>query len=257
MGDGATVLLADVDQTRGPETADRLTTAGPGRASFVALDVRDADAVQDAVDAAVRDHGRLDLIFNNAGIGVGGRSEDLDLAHWDRAIDINLRGVIHGVHAALPHMLATGRGQIVNTASLAGLIPSALMAPYTATKHAVVGMTLAMRLEYARRGVGFTVVCPGFTDTGILDSRGPVDLRSIDSQPDIRSFAQSLPGGIYAVEALAQDICTGMQNNEAMIVAPDSARATWQAWRDDPEHYLSTLSGSATVPRSGSNEAEG
>lgn len=115
------------------------------------------------------------------------------------------------------------------------------MAPYAATKHAVVGMTLSMRLEFANRGIGFSVVCPGFTETPLLDTRGPADLPAVASQPDVRGFAESLPQGVYPVESLALDIMAGIDRNEAMIVAPESARATWQAWRKSPDRVMDVL----------------
>ena len=86
-------------------------------------------------------------MFNNAGVGVAGEVDELSLEHWNRALDVNVRGVIHGVHAAYPLMLAQGFGHIVNTASPAGLMPSPLIAPYGMSKHAVVGLSLSLRIE--------------------------------------------------------------------------------------------------------------
>jgi len=105
------------------------------------------------------------VMVNNAGIGVGGEASELTLAHWERVIDVNLRGVIHGVHAAYPVMIAQRSGHIVNTASLAGLMPSPWLTPYAMTKHAVVGLTLSLRAKAAAHGVRVTAVCPGVVDT--------------------------------------------------------------------------------------------
>ena len=102
---GDQVVLADVDGTAAEEAAERLRTAGPGTATAAAVDVRDADTVASLVDETAERHGRLDLVFNNAGIGIGGPAEELSPAHWDRAVDVNLRGVVHGVQAAYPLML--------------------------------------------------------------------------------------------------------------------------------------------------------
>jgi NAD(P)-dependent dehydrogenase (short-subunit alcohol dehydrogenase family) len=235
---GDLVVLADVDAAGADTTAERLNAEGPGSAHFAQVDVTDAEAVASCVDHTVGAHGRLDLLVNNAGIGVGGSSLELDLAHWDRAIDVNLRGVVHGTHAALKPMSKQGSGQIVNIASLAGLIPTAYLAPYVATKHAVVGMTLSMRSEFLDRGIGFTVVCPGYTDTPILDTKGPVDLPQIGSLPVIREVAEQLPGGIYEVASLAQDIMAGIDNNEAMVVTPRMARLAWESWRASPIDFM-------------------
>jgi NAD(P)-dependent dehydrogenase (short-subunit alcohol dehydrogenase family) len=119
---GDTVVLADIDGEGAERAASELARRGPGTGSPAVLDVRDAAAVQALVDETRDKHGRLDLMVNNAGIGVGGDAGELLLAHWDRVIDVNLRGVVHGVHAAYPLMIRQRSGQIVNTASLAGLI---------------------------------------------------------------------------------------------------------------------------------------
>jgi len=136
---GDTVVVADVDKDGAERTAGDLSERGPGAATAAMVDVRDAAAVQALVDQTRDRHGRLDLMVNNAGIAVGGETRELLLAHWDRVIDVNLRGVVHGVHAAYPVMVEQGWGHIVNTASLAGLLPSPGATPYAMTKHGVVG----------------------------------------------------------------------------------------------------------------------
>jgi NAD(P)-dependent dehydrogenase (short-subunit alcohol dehydrogenase family) len=100
----AEVVLADVDGEGVARAAHALTAHGPGTAEGVELDVADAAAVHAVVQGTHERHGRLDLLFNNAGIGVGGEPEELSLAHWERAVDVNLRGVLHGCHAAYPLM---------------------------------------------------------------------------------------------------------------------------------------------------------
>ena len=121
---GATVVLADIDEAGAKAAADALAAGPPGRVSGVAMDVTDADAVAALVQRTAEDHGHLDLLFNNAGIGIIGSVEHLSLAHWNRVIDVNLRGVVHGVVAAYPIMIRQRSGHIVNTASLAGVIPA-------------------------------------------------------------------------------------------------------------------------------------
>src|SRR3954451_8790000 len=145
---GDTVVVADIDGA----AAERV--AGDVAGTAAKVDVRDAAAVQALVDDTVAQFGRLDLMFNNAGIGVGGDVLDLTLAHWDRIIDINLRGVIHGIHAAYPVMARQQRGHIVNIGSVAGLTPPPFLTPYVATKHAVVGLSLALRGEAKSHNVG-------------------------------------------------------------------------------------------------------
>jgi len=195
---------------------------GGGAASAVGLDVTDAGAVLAAYRAVAAEHGRLDLVFNNAGIAVGGLAEEFTLEHWDRTIDVNLRGVVHGIHAAYPIMLEQGRGHIVNTASLAGLVHAALMTPYTATKSAVIGLSLALRAEAAGRGVRVSVLCPGFVDTPLLGRINP-GLPPTGVNDETR-MAGGIQPPLYTAEKLAKDVMRGLAQNKAMIVAPGSAR---------------------------------
>ena len=143
--------------------------------------MRDAVAVQALVDEVAVRHGRLDFMFNNAGIVIGGRTDEMSREHWDRVIDVNLKGVVNGVVAAYPLMVSQGHGHIVNTASTAGLAPAVLVAAYSASKHAVVGLTGALRPEAARFGVRVSVMCPGAVDTPILDAGPPADLPPLTS----------------------------------------------------------------------------
>ena len=106
-------------------------------------------------------------MFNNAGIAVIGETLDMELEHWKRTINVNLWGVIYGTAIAYQVMAKQGFGHIVNTASAAGLVPIPGLTAYTATKHAVVGLSLALRVEAARLGVKVSVVCPGIIRTNI------------------------------------------------------------------------------------------
>lgn len=224
---GATVVLADVNAEAAVLAAKQLTAAGPGTASAVALDVCDGTAVVQAYLRIREEHGRLDHAFNNAGIGVGGLAEELTLEHWDRTIDVNLRGVVHGVHAAYPIMLEQGFGHIVNTASLAGLVMPAMMTPYTATKHAVVGLSLALRAEGAARGVRVSALCPAFVDTPLLDNVNP-GLPATSASGDTRARIRRVQRRIYPAGLLARDVLAGMERNRALIIAPRQARVV--AW---------------------------
>jgi len=231
---GDTVILADIDSEGASLRAKELNELGRGLARFVALDVRDPAAVAEVVEGVVEEDGRLDVMVNNAGIAVGGEMHELSLAHWDRVIDVNLRGVVHGVHAAFPVMRRQRHGHIVNTASLAGLVPAPLITPYTATKHAVVGLSLALRPEAATHGIRVTAVCPGFTNTPILDKAGPDDLSKPALAEYGREIADKAKRMLYTPEALAHDIMRGIDKNKALVVAPLSARVAWRAVRVAP-----------------------
>jgi len=227
---GDTVLVADVAADAAKTTAERLTARGPGEARAAELDVRDAAAVQALVTSAYEEYGRLDLLVNNAGIAVGGTVDELSLDHWNRTIDVNLRGVVHGVHAAYPRMKRRRSGQILNTASLAGLTEPPMMAPYVATKHAVVGLSLSLRAEAAPHGVRVSVLCPGFVDTPLLDHTNP-DLPQTEAGRNARASAVRIQRRLYPADRLASDILRGLDRNTAVIVAPATARIAWYANR--------------------------
>ena len=199
-----------------------------------------AAAVADLVSQVKTDHGQIDYMFNNAGIAVGGLVEEFTLDHWDRVIDVNLRGVIHGVHAVYPVMLAQGNGHIVNTASLAGLIPGPGLAPYDATKHAVVGLSLSLRAEASGRGVKVTAICPGFVDTPLLGRVNP-DLPPTSAGQENGGNVSDIVGPLYQADLLAEDVMRGLAKNKALIVAPRSARVLWRMTRYAPNLALNTI----------------
>jgi len=167
---GAIVELSDIDPARAEAVATELTGAG-ARATGSQLDVTDAGAVAAYAERVFAEHGHVDLLCNNAGIGHAGPVAETPLEDWRRVIEVNLMGVVHGVSAFVPRMVAAGRpAHIINTASLAGLVATANMAPYSATKFAVVGMSEAMSLELESKNIGVTALCPGFIDTDIVNT---------------------------------------------------------------------------------------
>jgi NAD(P)-dependent dehydrogenase (short-subunit alcohol dehydrogenase family) len=237
---GATVLVADIDGDAAEATAaDLQRRAGTGArvqgsALPATVDVTDAGAVTESLGRFAAEQGGLDFLFNNAGIAVGGEVSDLSPAHWQRVVDVNLMSVVHGVAAAYPLMIEQGRGHIVNTASLSGLVPSPLLVPYSTTKHAVVGLSVGLRVEAAGRGVRVSVVCPGVIETPLLDKGNPADLPPAESMPDIRDMLTQLIGAPYPAAALARDVLDNVALNRAIIVAPRRAKVVWAAYRLAP-----------------------
>src|SRR6516164_10920473 len=144
----AVVVLAGLRIDLARDVAAGIRAAG-GQATAALVDVREFSSVQELVQATWREHGRLDYMFNNAGIGIGGPVREYQIEDWHSVLDVNLRGVVNGVQAAYPLMLRQGFGHIVNTASMAGLVPAPWIVSYTAAKHAVVGLSLALRIEAA------------------------------------------------------------------------------------------------------------
>lgn len=213
---GAEVLCTDIDE------AAAARTAAPLGARSARLDVTDAAAVQAAVDSVVDRAGRLDLMFNNAGIVWGGDTELLTLDQWNAIIDINVRGVVHGVAAAYPQMIGQGHGQIVNTASMAGLAAAGQLASYVMTKHAVVGLSLALRSEAAAHGVGVLAVCPAAVETPILDKGAVGGFVGRDYFLQGQGVKTA-----YDPDRLAADILRAVERNKAILVKPRRAHASW------------------------------
>lgn len=160
---GARVHCVDINLAAATAVAQQLRNA---RAH--AVDVSDASAMKDLADSLYADEGRLDLLFNNAGIGHAGFMVDTELHEWRKLIDINVMGVVNGIHAFLPRMLRQSMpAHIVNTASGAGLFPHPRMAPYVATKHAIVGLSTSLAAELEGSNVRVTILCPGIINTAI------------------------------------------------------------------------------------------
>jgi len=185
--------------------------------------------VQGVVDDLVAEQGRLDLMFNNAGITLLGETEDLTLAQWNAIIDVNLRGVVHGVVAAYPQMIRQGSGHLVNTASMGGLMAAGLLTSYVATKHAVVGLSLALRTEAAAHGVGVTVVCPAAVETPMLDQGEIGAVRGRDYYLKGQGIKRPLDPDDLAAQVLA-----AVTAGKAMVVAPRQARVAWRLGRLAP-----------------------
>lgn len=227
VAQGSDVLCTDVDAAAAERTASRAD--GPGSARAVGLDVTDAAAVQATVDDVVASVGRLDLMFNNAGIVWGGDTESLSLEQWNSIIDINIRGVVHGVAAAYPHMLRQRSGHIVNTASAAGLMAAGRLTSYVMTKHAVVGLSLALRSEAAVHGVGVTALCPGAVETPLLDKGWA---RGLDGREFYRQGQGG--GGFYRADRLADEALASVSRNKPLLVVPRRIRLGWALHRLSP-----------------------
>jgi NAD(P)-dependent dehydrogenase (short-subunit alcohol dehydrogenase family) len=166
---GVRVLMTDIDEALLASQVKRLADGGAEVGALV-VDVTDPEAVERAADAAVEQFGKLHIAFNNAGIVVQGNSWELPLSEWHRVIDVDLWGVIHGIRAFVPRILASGQpGHVVNTASMAAVTAIPGIGPYTASKHAVLGLSDGLRAELAAidAPIGVSVVMPGMIKTGL------------------------------------------------------------------------------------------
>ncbi|WP_405735225.1 SDR family oxidoreductase [Streptomyces sp. NBC_01537] len=167
-GEGAKVVIADLNADGAKAVAEEIRAAG-GTAVTVVGDLSEQAVVEEVVATAVESFGGLDVLVNNAGImDRMSATADVTDAEWERLIRVNLTAPFLLTRAALPHMLAKGKGAIVNTASEAGLRGSAAGAAYTAAKHGVVGLTRSTAVMYRAQGIRTNAIAPGGTQTGIV-----------------------------------------------------------------------------------------
>ena len=224
---GCEVVLADLQIELAEEVASEIRVSG-GKAKAVKIDVTDFPAMEQLVQETVKRTGRLDYIFNNAGIVIGGHVNQYGIEDWNQIVDVNLRGVINGIQASYKIMMAQGFGHIVNTASMAGLMPGPGNVAYTTTKHAVVGLSKSLRAEAAQMGVRVSVLCPGVIRTPILGG-GKYGKMLIDIPPEQlrRIWERFKP---MSPNIFAKKVPNSVAKNKAIIIAPSWWKLFW--WID-------------------------
>ncbi|WP_436975628.1 SDR family NAD(P)-dependent oxidoreductase [Paraburkholderia tropica] len=184
---GARVTLMGRDMAK--LEAQRDTLGGGENIACVSVDVADEAAVNDAFARAVQALGDIDILVNNAGQATASPFTQTDLALWKRMLDVNLTGAFLCTRAVLPAMLARKHGRIVNVASTAGQVGYPYVAAYCASKHGVIGMTRALALEVATQGVTVNAVCPGYTETELLQaSLAQITRKTSRSEAEARSI---------------------------------------------------------------------
>lgn len=166
---GAQVVVTDINETSGQQTVSLLKQTDR-QAIFFPCDVSSASSINAAISQTIDTLGRLDIGINNAGIGGRyGRLLDQSPADFDQIMAINVGGVFYGMQAQVRQMVKQGGGQIVNVASIAGVRGMPFGAPYSASKHAVIGLTKTAALEYAKQNIRINAVCPVYTHSGMVD----------------------------------------------------------------------------------------
>jgi NAD(P)-dependent dehydrogenase (short-subunit alcohol dehydrogenase family) len=228
---GVHVSVADRQLGLAQEVASGIRR-GRGHAQAVELDVRDVERFRAVVKDLVSEAGRLDYLFNNAGIGVAGEVREYEQRDFDDVFDVNLRGVANGILAAYPVMIAQGFGHIVNTASMAGLFTTPYQVSYGASKHAVVSLSRSLRIEARPYGVRVSVLCPGVIRTPILEGgRYGRFLSGYDRARGAQAFERFRP---MDPAVLARRTLDAVDRNRAIIIEPGSWRILWWLERLSP-----------------------
>lgn len=224
---GAFVVMADWNEDF-LQAAAQSIGASASQIKTMKVDVSDYGAVKAMVDWTVAKKGKIDYIFNNAGIAVGGEVRDVSMDDWHAVLDVNLNGVIHGVDAAYKVMVNQGFGHIINTASIEGLIPFPATVSYVASKFAVVGISTSLRVEGADLGVKVSAVCPGYIKTRIFEDSKMIKL-------DREKVLENLPERFgITPEECARRILKGVEKNKALIVVTVLAKILWWVYRISP-----------------------
>ena len=216
----AKVVVADIDEAGLATTVDSIKARG-GEALGVRTDVTDLASVQALATAAFKAFGAVNVLCNNAGVALWGGLESATHRDWQWVLGVNLWGVIHGIEAFVPRMIAGGqRGHIVNTASMAGLIASQGLGVYNTSKYAVVGLSETLAKDLKPYGIGVSVLCPMGVQTRILESERsrPATLRN-ESGPGER--AVELIGRYLAPESVADMVLDAIRGGELYVITHD------------------------------------
>jgi NAD(P)-dependent dehydrogenase (short-subunit alcohol dehydrogenase family) len=225
---GARVVVADINSGGAGRVAAAITGQG-GQAAASTVDVSSAQEVTRLVEETAAAYGRLDYMFNNAGFAIGGDFRDLTLEHWNRVLDVDLYGVLHGMRAAYPIMVSQGFGHIVNTSSAAAFFAAPGNAPYCTAKYALLGLSLSLRLEGIDLGVKVSCVCPGFVRTNVYRN---AEVAGLTLPAGVRrEQLAGAPAKMMDPARAARVILDGVARNKAMIVFPASIRWARRAER--------------------------
>ena len=212
---GATVIIADLNLDAAKETSDLIAEQN-GISDLTQVDVSDQVQIKQLIEGTFEKYGKIDFLFNNAGISINGEFQDITLDHWRNILDVNLWGTVYGTYYAYPIMQRQNFGQIVNTASLAGLIPGGLTTPYSASKHAVVGFTLTLRGEAKQYGIKINALCPGYLRTNIQKTT-PNVTDYMNSEKN-KQTEENLK--VPTADDVIEQIMKGVRKNRAIIISP-------------------------------------
>jgi NAD(P)-dependent dehydrogenase (short-subunit alcohol dehydrogenase family) len=228
---GSTVLAVDIDEVSAKQTAEACRAIGGGAAAAHGCDVADPDTVADLAAGVHADHGPLDVLVNNAGVGLCGELLGMSVADWQWVRSTNLDGPVHCLRAFGPAMIERRSGHVVNVSSALAFVPRATEPAYVATKSALVALSRSVRADWRRSGVGVSVVCPGVTDTAIIDHTRFVGRRG---DPSVRARAAGLFRRGHPPAKVAAAIVDAVDRDRPVVFVGWEARAAWLLHRAAP-----------------------
>lgn len=243
---GADLVIADLNDQRTSEVVSELEGMGR-RALGVRCDVSQDAELERLAELVVAEMGRADLLMNNAGVVLGGPFEKIPMSDWEWIVGINLLGPVRGVRAFLPHMLERGSGYVVNTASFAGLVAhNPLTIPYDTTKHGVVGLSAGLALYLKPRGIGVSVLCPGYVATNLPENYRFRDLEQAGVGPAL------MPDAVVTPEEVAEKVVDAVEAERFLILSqPEHARIWARRAQDVESHIARQLEVLAQQPPTG------
>jgi NAD(P)-dependent dehydrogenase (short-subunit alcohol dehydrogenase family) len=252
---GMNVMLADIETDALAEAVKSLQNIGPDVRGII-CDVADPVSAGNAARASFEAFGHVHVVCNNAGVAAGGGIDDISPDSWRWVIDVNLMGVLHGIHAFLPHMRAHGEGgHIVNTASMAGMSSGMGFSPYSASKFAVVNMSEGLAARLRPLGIGVTVLCPGFVRTRIGESGrnrqaryGPAAILAPASQAGevAAQIAELVRSGLDPSDVAAR-VLTAIHDDELYVFTHTGAE--WRAeLKERFDAILAAMDRAAVMP---------
>lgn len=216
---GTEIVIADVNDRRLDETRAEIAALGC-RALALHCDVREDADIQRLARVVLTEMGRVDILMNNAGVVLRGALERISMADWEWSFGINVLGVIRGIRAFLPHMIARGSGYIINTGSIAGLVAlTGEGAPYVASKFAVVGLSEALALYARPKGIGVSLLCPGSVETNLHETERVVEMTPESAQAEAR-VAVAVHSMLMTPDQIGELVVDAVRQNRFFIL-PD------------------------------------
>jgi NAD(P)-dependent dehydrogenase (short-subunit alcohol dehydrogenase family) len=232
--EGCDILLADINEDGLRRTLEMVKQAG-GSGEVLLCDVSRLEDVMKMADHCFDTWGKVDILVNNAGVASVGFMGDIPIKDWEWIISINFWGVVYGCHAFVPRMKKQGSGHIVNVASIAGILSSAEMAPYNATKAAVISLTETLKSELAPHDIGVTVLCPTFIKTNLMEKMRFTD--EFQRQCSVTGMENAK----WTPEMIADLAIDAVKKDRMYVVPQTAAKLFWISKRLSPGAFFGFL----------------